>query len=67
VQARNIAIKTQHIIRQNLQWAVLYNAVSIPVTAMGLIHPGLAALGMVSSSLLVSLNALRLRKVPVSP
>jgi P-type Cu2+ transporter len=66
VQARNIAIKTQHIIRQNLQWAVLYNAVSIPVTAMGLIHPGLAALGMVSSSLLVSLNALRLRKVPVS-
>ncbi len=63
VRARNIAIKTQKIIRQNLQWALLYNAVSIPVTAMGLIHPGLAALGMVSSSLLVSLNALRLKKV----
>ena len=67
VQARNIAIKTQHIIRQNLQWALLYNAIGIPATAMGLIHPGLAALGMVSSSLLVSLNALRLRKAPVSP
>lgn len=67
VLARNIAVKTQHIIRQNLQWALLYNAISIPVTAMGLIHPGLAALGMVSSSLLVSLNALRLRKVSVSP
>lgn len=65
VQARNIAIKTQHIIRQNLQWALLYNAISIPVTAMGLIHPGLAALGMVSSSLLVSLNALRLKKTVV--
>ena len=67
VQARNIAIKTQKIIRQNLQWALLYNAVSIPVTAMGLIHPGFAALGMVSSSLLVSINALRVRNVQVSP
>ncbi len=63
--ARNIALKTQHIIKQNLTWALLYNAISIPVTAMGLIHPGLAALGMVSSSLLVSLNALRLRKISV--
>ena len=63
--ARNIALKTQHIIKQNLIWALLYNVVSIPVTAMGLIHPGLAALGMVGSSLLVSLNALRLRKVSV--
>ena len=64
--ARAIAIKTQVIIRQNLTWALLYNLVSIPVTAMGLIHPGFAALGMVTSSLLVSVNALRLRKVSVS-
>lgn len=66
VQAHAIAIKTQAIIRQNLRWALLYNAIGIPVTAMGLIHPGFAALGMVGSSLLVSLNALRLRKVQVS-
>ena len=65
LSARNIALKTQHIIKQNLTWALLYNVVSIPITAMGLIHPGLAALGMVGSSLLVSLNALRLRKVAV--
>ena len=65
--ARAIAIKTQHIIRQNLSWALLYNLIGIPVTAMGFIHPGFAALGMVSSSLLVSINALRLRKVLVSP
>jgi len=63
LQARNIAIKTQAIIKQNLRWALLYNAIGIPVTAMGLIHPGLAALGMVCSSLLVSLNALRLKNV----
>jgi len=64
--ARAIAIKTQAIIRQNLGWALLYNLVGIPVTAMGFIHPGFAALGMVTSSLLVSVNALRLRKVSVS-
>ena len=63
--ARNIALKTKYIIKQNLTWALLYNAIGIPVTAMGLIHPGLAALGMVSSSLLVSLNALRIRKITV--
>ena len=65
IQARAIALKTQSIIKQNLRWALLYNMVGIPLTAMGLIHPGYAALGMVSSSLLVSLNALRLKKVLV--
>ncbi len=64
--ARAVAVKTQQIIKQNLRWALLYNLISIPVTAMGFIHPGFAALGMVTSSLLVSLNALRLRKVSVS-
>lgn len=65
VFARDIAIKTQRIIRQNLTWALLYNTISIPLTAMGYIHPGFAALGMVASSLLVTLNALRLKHVEV--
>jgi P-type Cu2+ transporter len=64
--ARELAIKTQVIIKQNLTWALLYNLIAIPVSAMGFIHPGFAALGMVSSSLLVSINALRLRNVSVS-
>ena len=63
--ARAIAIKTQDIVRQNLSWALLYNLIGIPITAMGFIHPGFAALGMVSSSLLVSMNALRLKNVSV--
>jgi P-type Cu2+ transporter len=66
IAARELAIKTQAIIKQNLSWALLYNIIAIPVSAMGFIHPGFAALGMVSSSLLVSINALRLRKVSVS-
>ncbi len=60
-----VAKKTKIIIKENLWWALCYNAVALPIAAMGLVTPWLAALGMASSSLLVVLNALRLlrRKV----
>jgi P-type Cu2+ transporter len=48
------------IIRQNLGWAVLYNATAVPLAACGWLEPWMAALGMSASSLLVVLNALRL-------
>ena len=48
------------VVRENLAWAILYNAVSLPAAALGLVPPWLAALGMSGSSLLVVLNALRL-------
>jgi P-type Cu2+ transporter len=51
---------TMRIVKQNLVWAALYNAVSIPVALVGLMPPWLAGLGMASSSLLVIVNALRL-------
>jgi Cu2+-exporting ATPase len=49
------------IVRQNLWWAVAYNAVVIPVAALGYLTPALAAVGMAASSLLVVGNALRAR------
>jgi Cu2+-exporting ATPase len=49
------------IIRQNFAWALGYNLLVVPVAAMGYISPWLAALGMSVSSLIVVLNALRLR------
>lgn len=52
--------KTQKIIQQNLTWAVIYNASTIPLAAMGVITPWMAAIGMSISSLLVVLNALRI-------
>ncbi len=55
-----IARDTHAVIRQNLAWAVLYNAVAIPAAALGLVTPWIAAIGMSISSLLVVLNALRL-------
>ena len=59
-QAVQLARRTRRIIRQNLGWALAYNVVALPLAAMGLIGPGLAALGMAASSLVVTANALRL-------
>jgi len=55
------------IIRQNLAWALLYNAAAVPLAAAGWLEPWMAALGMSLSSLRVVLNALRLLKVDVRP
>ncbi len=52
---------TRRIIRQNLGWALMYNAVALPLAAFGVITPGIAAATMASSSLLVVGNSLRLR------
>lgn len=48
------------VIRQNLIWALGYNAIAIPFAAVGLVPPWLAAIGMSLSSLVVILNATRL-------
>jgi Cu2+-exporting ATPase len=48
--------------RQNLGWAIAYNAVALPLAATGFVPPWLAALGMTASSLVVTLNALRLAR-----
>lgn len=59
-EAIRIARRTQHIIRQNLAWAIAYNIVALPLAATGHVTPWIAALAMVVSSLTVTLNALRL-------
>ena len=60
IQAR----RARRIVRQNLGWAFGYNLCTIPLAAAGLIAPWLAAVGMSLSSLLVTLNASRLLRVP---
>ncbi len=61
-QSLKIAQKVQRVIKQNLSWAIFYNLTAIPFAMMGLIPAWLAAIGMSFSSLVVVLNALRLRK-----
>jgi P-type Cu2+ transporter len=60
--ALDTAAATLRVIRQNLGWAMLYNAVAIPAAALGLLNPWLSGTGMAASSALVVLNALRLRR-----
>lgn len=59
------ALETGHagmaVMRQNFAWAVIYNLIALPFAALGMIPPWLASLGMSASSLVVVLNALRLR------
>ena len=54
--------KTRRIIQENLLWAAVYNAVAVPIAMMGFANPWIAALGMAMSSLLVTVNAMRLLK-----
>ena len=61
-QAVAIARRARRVVRQNLAWALGYNLLALPVAAAGLVTPGLAALGMAASSLLVTGNALRLAR-----
>ncbi|MCL6618380.1 MAG: cadmium-translocating P-type ATPase [Thermomonas hydrothermalis] len=63
-QALTLARRTRRIIRQNLAWALAYNLLALPLAASGQVTPWMAALGMALSSLLVTLNALRLTRVP---
>lgn len=62
VQTLRLARRTMRIVRQNLWWAVGYNAVCVPLAVMGWLPAWLAGLGMALSSLLVVLNALRLAR-----
>lgn len=64
VSTVKLARRTMAIVRQNLWWALAYNAACVPLAVMGLLPAWLAGLGMATSSLVVVLNALRLVRTP---
>lgn len=60
--AVQLARCAQRIMYQNLIWAGAYNLAAVPLAALGMIPPWLAALGMSTSSVLVVLNATRVMR-----
>ena len=59
-RAMQVAKQTRRIVRENLAWALIYNLVALPAAIAGVLTPWQAAIGMSLSSLLVTVNSLRL-------
>ena len=63
--ALRLSRSARRTIRENLWWAILYNAIALPVAMCGFLTPWLAGIGMSFSSLWVVLNSLRLQRVRI--
>lgn len=61
-----IARKARALMMENLWFAVLYNAIAVPVAIAGFATPLVAAAAMSGSSLVVTLNALRAARQPAA-
>jgi len=58
-EALKLAAKARSLMVENIWLSVVYNLIAVPLAVLGCVTPLIAALAMSSSSVLVTLNALR--------
>jgi len=63
VKAMRLSRATMRNVKQNLLFAFVYNALGVPLAAVGVLSPIIAGAAMAMSSVSVVTNALRLRRV----
>jgi Cu2+-exporting ATPase len=61
MSALTISKKARWVMNQNLAISVVYNMIAVPFAVLGFVTPLVAALAMSGSSIIVTLNAVRLR------
>ncbi|WP_421781369.1 cation-translocating P-type ATPase [Kiloniella litopenaei] len=61
IEAITIAKRARDLIFQNFGLAIVYNMIAVPLAMSGYVTPLIASLAMSGSSVVVTLNALRLR------
>ncbi|MFN4189513.1 MAG: heavy metal translocating P-type ATPase [Pseudothermotoga sp.] len=62
VDVIEISKLTLRTIKQNLFWAFFYNVVAIPAAMIGLLHPLIAEVAMIVSSITVTVNSMRIKQ-----
>lgn len=62
IESYTVALKSEKLVKQNFMLSLAYNAITVPVAMMGFINPIIAAVAMSSSSIMVVLNSMRIRK-----
>lgn len=65
IRSIKLSKATMRKIKQNLFWAFIYNSIGVPIAAIGLLNPIIAAAAMALSSLSVVINSALLKKVKI--
>ncbi len=66
IRAIKLSKATMRKIKQNLFWAFIYNTIGVPIAALGLLNPIIAAAAMALSSLSVVTNSALLKRLKIN-